>query len=137
MPAPLAAAVEGLSGYRPIFPSNDERVNRNPVVYSHLKMQATGRTWHVLSRIADFGLDYSQRPNKLAHHVILDNRSEELPGGPANLLGMPGFMRESWEGEPTLVAMKPVTNEPRVRIGICERWKEVTGDAGWAGVVAE
>ena len=100
-------------------------------------MQAAGRAWHVLSRIADYGLDYSQRANKLAHHVILDNQAERLPGGPANLLSMPGFMREDWEGEPKLVALKPVTREPRVPSGICERWKEMTGDAGWAGVVAE
>jgi len=137
MPAPLAAAVESLSGYRPVYPSNDERAARNPVVYSHLKMQATGRTWHVLSRIADFGLDYSQRPNKLAYHVILDNQTEKLPGGPANLLSMPGFMRDEWAGEPKVVALKPVTREPRELTGICYQWQEVTGDAGWAGVVAE
>lgn len=137
LPAPLAQAVEGLSGYRPIYAQSDERARRNPVVYSHLKMQAIGRTWHVLSRIADFGLDYSQRPNKLAHHVILDSRAEQLPGGPANLLSSAGFMRETWDGEPTLVPPKPVTREPRVHTGICEYWKEVTGDAGWAGVVAE
>ncbi|WP_010585440.1 GAP1-N2 domain-containing protein [Schlesneria paludicola] len=137
MPAPLASAVEALSGYRAIYPPSDERAARNPVVYSHLKMQATGRSWHVLSRIADYGLDYSQRPNKLAHHVILDNPAEQLPGGPANLLSTSGFMRESWEGDPTLVAPKPITREQRPHTGVCEQWKEVTGDAGWAGVVAE
>lgn len=137
MPAPLATAVEALSGYRPIYPSNDERAARNPVVYSHLKMQATGRTWNVLSRIADYGLDYSQRANKLAHHVILDNPSERLSGGPANLLSMPGFMREEWEGEPKVVALKPVTREPQGPSGVCRQWQEMTGDAGWAGVLAE
>ncbi len=137
MPAPLAAAVEALSGYRPVYPTSDERAARNPVVYSHLKMQATGRTWHVLSRIADYGLDYSQRANKLAHHVILDNPSERLSGGPANLLSMPGFMREEWEGEPKVVALKPVTREPHGPSGVCRHWQELTGDAGWAGVLAE
>ncbi len=137
MPAPLATAVESLSGYRPIYPSSDERSARNPIVYSHLKMQAAGRLWHVLSRIADYGLDYSQRPNKLAHHVILDSTAEKLPGGPANLIAMPRFMRDEWEGEPKLVAVKPITREPRSPSGICEHWHEMTGDAGWAGVVAE
>lgn len=137
MPAPLASAVEALSGYRAIYPPSDERAGRNPVVYSHLKMQATGRSWHVLSRIADYGLDYSQRPNKLAHHVVLDTPAEQLPGGPANLLLTSGFMREIWEGDPTLVAPKPITREQRPHSGICEQWKELTGDAGWAGVVAD
>ncbi|WP_373649722.1 hypothetical protein [Schlesneria sp. DSM 10557] len=137
MPAPLASALESLSGYRPLFSSNDERAHRNPVVHSHLKMQATGRTYHVLSRIADYGVDYSQRANKLAHHVIIDNQAELLQGGPANLLSMSGFMREEWSGDPKVVAMKPVTREPRGLTGPCRHWQEVTGDAGWAGVLAE
>ena len=137
MPAPLAIAVEALSGYRPLYPSNDDRASRNPVVYSHLKLQATGRTCHVLSRITDYGLDYSQRANKLAHHVILESTAERLSGGPANLLSMPGFMREEWSGEPKVVAIKPVTREPRPAHGICRQWQELTGDAGWAGVLAE
>ena len=124
MPAPLAIAVEALSGYRPLYPSNDDRASRNPVVYSHLKLQATGRTCHVLSRIADYGLDYSQRANKLAHHVILESTAERLSGGPANLLSMPGFMREEWSGEPKVVAIKPVTREPRPAHGICRQWQE-------------
>lgn len=137
MSAPLASALESLSGYRPVYPASDERASRNPVVFSHLKMQAAGRSWHVLSRVADYGLDYSQRANKLAHHVVLDQASERLPGGPANLLSMSGFMREEWSGEPKVVALKPVTREPRPAVGPCRAWAEMTGDAGWAGVLAE
>ena len=136
MAAPLATALEGLSGYRPIYPAGDERANRNPVVYSHLKLQAAGRTSNVLSRIADFGLDYSQRANKLAHHVVLD-KTELLPGGPASLLSMRDFMREEWAGEPKVVALKPVKREGRLASGPCRAWEELTGDAGWAGVLAE
>ena len=91
----------------------------------------------MLSRIADYGLDYSQRANKLAHHVILDNASERLPGGPASLISIPGFMREQWSGEPKVVALKPIPREPRGFAGICRSWQEMTGDAGWAGVLAE
>ena len=112
MAAPLATALEGLSGYRPIYPAGDDHANRNPVVYSHLKLQAAGRTSNVLSRIADFGLDYSQRANKLAHHVVLD-KTELLPGGPASLLSMRDFMREEWADEPKVVALKPVVDEDR------------------------
>ena len=79
MPAPLATALEGLSGYRLISSAGDKGANRNPIVYSHLILPAGGRTLNVLSRIAEFGLDYSQRANKLAHHVVLD-KTELLPG---------------------------------------------------------
>ena len=136
MAAPLATALEGLSGYRPIYPAGDDHANRNPVVYSHLKLQAAGRISNVLSRIADFGLDYSQRANKLAHHVVLD-KTELLPGGPASLLSMRDFMREEWAGEPKVVALKPVKREGRLASGPCRAWEELTGDAGWAGVLAE
>ena len=131
MAAPLATALEGLSGYRPIYPAGDDRASRNPVVYSHLKLQAAGRTSNVLSRIADFGLDYSQRANKLAHHVVLD-KTELLPGGPASLLSMRDFMREEWAGEPKVVALKPVKREGHLASGPCRAWEELTGDAGWA-----
>ncbi|MCX7395552.1 MAG: hypothetical protein NTW75_15660 [Planctomycetales bacterium] len=136
MPAPLATALEGLSGYRLISTAGDKGANRNPIVYSHLILPAGGRTLNVLSRIAEFGLDYSQRANKLAHHVVLD-KTELLPGGPANLLSMPDFMREQWQGEPKVVAFKPVKREGRLPSGPCRAWEERTGDAGWAGVLAE
>ena len=136
MPAPLATALEGLSGYRLISTAGDKGANRNPIVYSHLILPAGGRILNVLSRIAEFGLDYSQRANKLAHHVVLD-KTELLPGGPANLLSTPDFMREQWQGEPKVVAFKPVKREGRLPSGPCRAWEERTGDAGWAGVLAE
>jgi hypothetical protein len=136
MSAPLATALEGLSGYRPVFPSSDERVELNPVVWSHLKLPVAGRTSHILSRIADSGLDYSQRANKLAHHVVLDP-GELIPGGPAQLIALPGFMRTSWKEEPQFAAPKPVRKVPPPQPGLCHAWKEITGDAGWAGVLGE
>ena len=136
MVAPLAAALEGLSGYRPVFPLGHERVAENPIVYSHLKLQVAGKSWHVLSRIADYGLDYSQRTNKLAHHLVLD-KSELPAAGPASLLRVAGIMRESWEGDPKIVPPKPISRQPSAPSGVCQAWKEMTGDAGWAGVLAE
>jgi hypothetical protein len=136
MVAPLAAALEGLSGYRPVFPIGHERVAENPVVYSHLKLQVAGKSWYVLSRIADYGLDYSQRTNKLAHHLVLD-KSELPAAGPASLLRASGIMRESWEGDPKIVPPKPISRQPTAPSGVCQAWKEMTGDAGWAGALAE
>ena len=136
MPAPLAAGLEALSGYRPVFPPSDSRAHLNPAVLSHVTLTVAGRAWHVLSRIADYGLDYSQRTNKLAHHVVVDP-GEKVECGPAQLLGMPGFMRGDWDNEPRLVAPKPIKKMTSAPPGICRAWKEITGDAGWAGVLAE
>ncbi len=136
MPAPLATTLEGLSAYRPLFPPADSRAGTNPVVWSHLKVSAIGRTLHVLSRIADSGLDYSNRANKLAHHLIVDP-SELLPAGPASLLMTSGVMRTSWNDEPRVVPARPVRQSNQASSGICTAWQTVTGDAGWAGVLAE
>lgn len=136
LPAPLATALESLSGYRPAYPPSDARSHLNPVVMSHLKVQVAGRSWHVLSRIADYGLDYSQRPNKLAHHVVLDP-GELVEAGPADLLNAPSFMRTEWHEEPRLVPAKTVRKLGSPRRAVCQAWKDLTGDAGWAGVIAE
>ena len=136
MPAPLAATLESLSGYRPLFTPADTRAADNPVVWSYLKVSAVGRTIPLLSRIADCGLDYSQRANKLAHHIALDS-NELLSGGPANLLRSPGLLRSSWSDEPRVVPPRAIRTETTPPSGICTAWKSITGDAGWAGVLAE
>lgn len=136
MPAPLVSALESLSGYRPLFPPHDERAALNPIIYSHVLLPAAGRTVHVLSRISAYGLDYSQRPNKLAHHLVLD-RDEQLPGGPANLLLTPGIMRVDWDGQPREIPARKIVHESSPHNGTCQAWQSLTGDAGWAGVLAE
>lgn len=136
MPSPLASALESISGYRPVFPPGDPNADKNPIVYSHLNMSAAGKRYHVLSRIADYGLDYSQRANKFAHHVVLEPQ-ELSSGGPATLLGQSGFMETSWDGKPRILPTgRSIPNQeqpPR----ICHTWQKLTGDAGWAGVLAE
>ncbi len=136
MSAPLATALEGLSGYRPLFPADDAQASRNPVNWSHLRLHVGGQTLHILSRIADYGVDYSQRANKLAHHVVLD-RKELVPAGPAAVLALNNFSRTSWEGEPRLVATGPQPQGATSTQGVCRHWQSAMGDAGWAGVIAD
>src|SRR5690348_3612007 len=74
MPSPLATALEALSAYKPVYPVGDPAADKNPVTAMHVILPAIGKKLHVLSRVASYGLDYSGRPNKLAHHVVLDVR---------------------------------------------------------------
>lgn len=136
MPAPIATALESLSGYRPVYPPGDPQAKLNPVVYSHLKMSLGGRRSDVLSRVADYGLDYSQRTNKIAHHLVVDS-NDRPPAGPAWLLAHPDVMRTNWEGEPHIVSGERQLPNGKSEIRVCSHWKEMTGDAGWAGVLAE
>jgi GTPase-associated protein 1, N-terminal domain type 2/GTPase-associated protein 1, middle domain len=136
MPKNLADRLESLSAYRHIFPPNDLNADRNPIVFSHLRVLVGGTPYHVLSRIGAAGLDYSQRSNKIAHHVVLEDQ-ELVSAGPAALLASTGFMEVSWTGDPQIIPVgrscPQITSSPVV----CREWKKLTGDAGWGGRLAE
>jgi hypothetical protein len=136
IPAPLVGVLESLSAYRHVFPPGSPNAGENPVVWSHVKLQSAGRWYRVLSRISDYGLDYSERTNKLAHHVALEAR-ELNPGGPAWTMQQPEFMETSWEGEPRVLSAGRTPRAGDPPAAICTTWQVLTGDAGWAGVLAE
>lgn len=135
LPSSLTEKLESLSAYRPLVPTPGAASDRNPILHAHYRLKVGGKTYHVLSRVCTAGLDYSQRTNQLAHHVVLEGR-ELSRGGPAWLILQDGFMKTTWDGEvgylPERVA--PRGEEP---LAPCEAWQSATGDAGWAGVLAE
>jgi GTPase-associated protein 1, N-terminal domain type 2/GTPase-associated protein 1, middle domain len=135
MPPQLVERLESLSGYRQVFAPQDPQAGLNPVVQSHLRISVAGRNFHVLSRISAAGLDYSQRANKFAHHLVLD-ASELPPGGPAWLLAQPGVFATSWSGEPRLLASRR-SPSGNTAAAICRHWQQLTGDAGWGGALTE
>lgn len=136
IPQPLAQRLESLSGYAHLFSPKANGNPDNPVAYHFIHLQQGGRTWYVLSRVCDAGLDYSGRTNKFAHHVVLD-RDELPPAGPAWLMSQPGFFDEAWDGTVGIVdSRKPIARHDRPPAP-CERWQQAAGDAGWAGVLAE
>ncbi|HEY7157823.1 MAG TPA: hypothetical protein VH575_27950 [Gemmataceae bacterium] len=135
LPAALAEWLEALSGYRPALPPHDSRTALNPVIQAHYRLLLGGRQAEVLSYVSAAGLDYTQRHNKFAHHVVLE--AAELPaGGPAWLLQQPGFMARHWEGEPRLLAAGRNPPQGDMLPAVCRHWDQVTGDAGWAGMLA-
>lgn len=133
IPPNLVERLEALSGYRHVEIGGQS--HRNPVVYSHTVIRLGGDTYHILSRIADAGRDYSGRSNKLAHHLVLRPR-ECPPAGPAALLSAPRLMRERWEGEVAWLETEPTLPQINVAPGPCGLWQQVWGDAGWGGVLA-
>jgi len=165
--------------------------NASPVAYSHLILP--GGMEHVLSRVADAGLGShaglgnQQKPNVLAHHIVLEGLNV-VAESPAWLLALPGFHFSEWNGPllrfthgrpiPTLTNPQPLTrrqqiarqhcwldpkkmaltgsvdtqsetylaavrnNEAQAALTAspttpCPVWQELTGDAGWGGVLAE
>ncbi len=136
MSGPLRERLESLSGYQQVYPPHDPKVGLNPVVFSHHRLNLGGRSYSVLSRVCFAGLDYTSRSNKYAHHVVLDP-AERPAGGPAWLLGQPGFMEPIWQGEPRFIAAGRTPPQGDQPAGIAHAWQSLTGDAGWAGTLAE
>ena len=133
---PLADRLEALSGYRHLFSADDARPGSNPVNYSHLSIVVGGRPYHVLSRIADAGVDYTQRTNMFAHHVALE-ASELSSGGPAWVMSQPGFFETNWDAEPKILYSGRTPALGEASPAVCDHWHGLVGDAGWAGVLAE
>ncbi len=136
LPINLATRLESLSAYRHVFPPQDPSASQNPVCFSHLRVNVGGRQVSILSRIAAYGVDYSSRTNKIAHHVVLD-ANERVPCGPAYLMQGPSFFEEIWDGQCETRAVGPRIPQADVSPAICTTWEQVKGDAGWGGVVAE
>jgi len=97
------------------------RTSVSPVAYSHFILP--GGIEHTLSRVADAGLDYQQKPNVLAHHVVLQGL-EVIAESPAWLLALPGFHYSEWSGPPlrftygrpipTLTNPQPLTRRQQI-----------------------
>lgn len=131
VPRALLERLEALSAYRHHHPAGAN--TRSPVAYAHCLLTVGGRQWHVLSRIADAGVDYTQRSNFFAHHLAL--QPQELPaGGPAALLRA-GVLSDAWDGTVRTLPQRAIHGSesgPRP----ASTWQQLCGDAGWAGVVA-
>lgn len=134
IPRQLWDRLEALSGYRHHHAAGSGGVN--PVLHAHWLLNVAGREYHVLSRVCDAGVDYTQRTNAFAHHVALEP-TELAPAGPAWMLQQPGVVKASWDGRVGSIARNmplPVGDDGPAP---CRAWATLAGDAGWAGVLAE
>ncbi|MCO8121387.1 hypothetical protein NHH03_06530 [Stieleria sp. TO1_6] len=129
LPAGLVGPLENLSAYRHVA------TQPSPVNFSHVRLTVAGRDVTVLSRVGDTVADYTGRTNKLAHHVIIDDR-DRVDAGPAALLQSAGFVETTWNGEVGDIALAKSISAPTVDPRKANRWADVAGDAGWAGHVA-
>lgn len=130
----VARLLESLSGYRHLFPPGTPGAAANPVNFSHLIAKVGGRDLHIISRVADTGLDYSGRSNKIAHHIAFDR--SELPAGGAGAVLRSLPFETRWDREPERLPPRKLAGGG-VGPGVCQAWAKVSGDAGWGGALAE
>ena len=114
----------------------------NPTVYSYRMLDIRGETYYVLSQIRDAGLDYTNRSNYLAHHLVFDSREiDNLPSPAAILLHWNGWIT-SWGNqqpgywEPTRFTQSNLNQLPKI-LGIAKYWQAKTGDAANAAGLME
>ena len=136
LPAAWVERLETLSGYRPLFPLGNPKSGQNPVSYCHWRLQVSGQTRSVLSRVAFAGADYSQRSNKLASLVAIEP-AEQSPAGPAYTLLHGNVVRDSWTGDPQRLPKGPPLPKTDRPPAVCATWARHTGDAGWAAALAD
>ena len=135
IPRALSDRLESLSGYRHQF-TGTSGPGRNPVAWAHWLIQLQGRDLSVLSRVCDAGLDYTQRTNAFAHHLVLET-AERAAAGPAWMLTQPRVMADRWDGVVGDIGRTVRLPSGDIRPAPCAGWQRATGDAGWAGVLAE
>ena len=92
-------------------------------------LEAGDRHWFVLSRFVARGLDYTQRDNRLAHHLIFTAEEAALLAPPAALAARwKGWLAE-WSGAPAWLEGEtlPLALEPSAPLSPAVTWRETTG----------
>ena len=135
IPRALHEKLESLSGYKH---SEAAAGGAPPVNHSHLIVRVQRKIYHVVSRIADAGNDYSGRTNKIAHHLALTTaETEQFRYGPVSLFLDDGFWCDSWDGDPEELPPRNLPSGQASSTTDFDTWESVFGDAGWAGILGE
>ncbi|MBR5709497.1 MAG: hypothetical protein IKX40_01940 [Thermoguttaceae bacterium] len=132
----MISRLEGLSGYRHLFMPGTPEADLNPPNWSHVVINVGNTESHVIYRVADAGLDYTGRSNKLAHFIVLD-KNDQAPCGPAAMLTTPGLIDLTFDQQ---VGTRSFTRQiPRHLVSPrpCSAWRQAAGDSGWAGELAQ
>ncbi len=92
-------------------------------------LEAGGKNWCVLSRFVARGLDYTQRDNRLAHHLIFSLEEAALLPPPAAIAGRWKGWRDEWSGAPTWLEGedRPLQLETQTPLTPAVTWREETG----------
>ncbi|MCC7377419.1 MAG: hypothetical protein IT581_22350 [Verrucomicrobiales bacterium] len=104
----------------------------NLVVSAFRSITLRGSRYYLLSRIQDAGLDFTNRTNFIAHHLIFEeSEARTLPPPAVILRDWPGW-RSTWSGAPRFLG--PVSIGELAPLGgkgtsRATAWEQATGDA--------
>ena len=139
MPPNLIVPLENLSGYNFTLRDNTFLPILNPPSCYYIKMRYGNQQLHIAGRVAPNGLDYSQRNNKIAHHLLFESAEEleNLSGGVAGLFLKPDVFRSEYTEEPMMLPFRKVPVCMQVGALPARTWAELSGHAGFAAYAAE
>jgi chemotaxis protein histidine kinase CheA len=157
MPPNLAALLEQLTGYTHPYDAYDLSLfDKHPVNFAHYISRVGGQKFHILCRICNAPLDHTNRSNKLAHLIALEEGEIDLthtqgPASAINWMIPPSGKNQESDDSRYWITSWPSNREPCVlpdskrlvlpsvndKSGPCTVWKQVLGDSGWAAVLAE
>ena len=105
--------------------------HQNPqgATYTFRIIEASNTNWFVLSRFVARGLDYSQRDNRLAHHLIFTpEEAAVLPPPAAIAFRWNGWLTE-WAKEPTWLTedSRPLILDNAASLRPASGWREFSG----------
>jgi hypothetical protein len=101
-------------------------------IYSCRVLDIRGSRFHVLSRIQDAGLDFTNRTNFLAHHLVFTPEEiRQFSSPPVILRSWSGWVK-TWNQEPQMLENEDwsgLANISGVVSVPATTWQQVTGDA--------
>ena len=136
IPDRVASFLTSTSGYRRVFAPETGKGALNPVAYTHMLVESGAQTLRILSRVADAGLDYTNRTNKIASFLLLD-RAEQPTAGPAAILDdRASLFYSTWNQSPKWLEPIALPNLIDAPTALCEEWRCATGSYDWGAALA-
>ena len=139
MPPNLIVPLENLSGYNFTLRDGTFLPILNPPSCYYIKMRYGNQQLHVAGRVAPNGLDYSQRNNKIAHHILFESAEEleNISGGVAGLFLKENVFRSEYTEDPMMLPFRKVPVCLQMGSLPARTWAELSGHAGFAAYAAE
>ena len=72
--------------------------NSSTAVFTFRRLDSAGQSWYILSRFTAGGLDYTQRDNRLAQHLIFTEEEAAALPPPADVASRWHGWIEKWDG---------------------------------------
>lgn len=130
----LVTALEQISSYHHLRTGENSN-ELNPVISTFRILDLRGSRYYVLSKIRDCGLDYTNRTNHIAHHLIFQENEIATAPSPAWILRHWTGWLPNWQGDARFLGPEDeITSFPHPTGRDARNWNHLTGDPSKAAL---